>query len=179
MPIAVATLDLPPLRAWIASLDAQSYYEILRIPQNADAPSIKRAFHELALEVHPDQYVDGDPEAAGAAAEVFKRGVEAYKVLSKPDLRAKYDARLAKGRLRYVEGEQESKPPPPPMRTLEEIARTPRARQYALKADRFITLGKLDDARVALITAIQDDYDNEELKERLTILYEALALEPL
>jgi len=29
------------------------------------------------------------------------------------------------------------------------------------------------------VTALQDDYDNEELKERLNVLYEALALEPL
>jgi hypothetical protein len=72
------------------------------------------------------------------------------------------------------------KPPPAPaIRTLEEIAATPRAKQLAKKADRLISVGKLEEARVALVTALQDDYDNEELKERLRMLYDALALEPL
>jgi curved DNA-binding protein CbpA len=177
--VSVGAFEVQPLRDWIDLIGAQSYYEILCVAPDADGRAIKNAFHEFALQVHPDQYVDEDPDAAAAAAEVFKRGVEAYQVLSRPALRAKYDELLARGKLRYVEGEQEEKPPPPPMRTLEEIAQTPRAKQFALKADRLIALGKLDDARVALITALQDDYDNEELKERLNILYETLALEPL
>ena len=60
-----------------------------------------------------------------------------------------------------------------------QIAATPRAKDFAKKADRLISVGKLEDARVALVTALQDDYNNEELKERLDVLYEALALEPL
>lgn len=175
----VTTLGVKPLQAWNAMIEEQSYYEILRVAPEADARAIKAAFHAFALAVHPDQYVDDDPAAAAMAGEVFKRGAEAYRVLSKPALREKYDQLLAKGKIRYVEGEQESKPPPPPMRTLEDIAQTPRAKQFALKADRLISLGKLDEARVALITALQDDYDNEELKERLNVLYEALSLEPL
>ena len=65
------------------------------------------------------------------------------------------------------------------MRTLEMVARTTRGRQVAVKADRLIAVGKLEDARVQLVTACQSEPDNEELAERLQILYEALALEPL
>jgi hypothetical protein len=48
-----------------------------------------------------------------------------------------------------------------------------------MKADRLIAVGKLEEARVHLVTACQSEPDNEELAERLQILYEALALEPL
>jgi|SRR5580658_896845 curved DNA-binding protein CbpA len=173
------TEPLFTLRARLAVIEEQSYYEILRVPSSANPTDVKAAFHEFALACHPDQYVDEPPDVSRAAGEVFKRGVEAYKVLTKVDWRAKYDEGLLKGKLRFVPGEAEKPPPPPPTRTLEEIAKTPRAKQFALKADRLISAGKLDEARVALVTAMQDDYNNEELKERLNLLYEALALEPL
>jgi curved DNA-binding protein CbpA len=170
---------LTTLRARLAMIEEQSYYEILRVPSTAPLADVKAAFHEFALACHPDQYVDQPSDVALAAGEVFKRGVEAYKVLTQPDWRVRYDAGLMKGKLRFVPGEAEEKPPPPTMRTLEEIATTPRAKQWALRADRLIASGKLEEARVALVTALQDDYDNEELKDRLNVLYEALALEPL
>jgi curved DNA-binding protein CbpA len=170
---------LTSLRARLAIIEEQSYYEILRVPSTATQAEMKAAFHEFALACHPDQYIDEPPEVAFAAGEVFKRGVEAYKVLTNADWRAKYDGALLKGKLRFVPGEAEKPPAPPPTRTLEEIARTPRAKQFAMKADRLISVGKLEEARVALVTAMQDDYDNDELKERLNVLYEALALEPL
>jgi curved DNA-binding protein CbpA len=140
---------------------------------------VKEAFHEFALACHPDQYVESTPEVARAASEIFKRGVEAYKVLSRPAWRAKYDDGLTKGKLRFVPREVEEKPPPPSMRNLEDIATSTRAKEHALRADRLISAGKLEEARVALVTALQHDPDNEELKERLQVLYEALALEPL
>jgi hypothetical protein len=65
------------------------------------------------------------------------------------------------------------------MRTLEMLARTPKGKLLALKADRLIAVGRLDDARVQLVTACQNEPHNEELAERLKILYEAIALEPL
>jgi curved DNA-binding protein CbpA len=173
------TEALVTLRARLAMSEEQSYYEILRVPSTASSADVKAAFHEFALACHPDQYVDAPADVSRAAGEVFKRGVEAYKVLTKAEWRAKYDEGLLKGKLRFVPGEAERPPPPPPTRTLEQIAKTPRAKQYALKADRLISVGKLEEARVALVTAMQDDYDNDELKERLNLLYEALALEPL
>jgi curved DNA-binding protein CbpA len=173
------TPSLTSLRARLVIIEEQSYYEILRVPSSSSPPEVKAAFHEFALACHPDQYVDEAPDVCLAAGEVFKRGVEAYKVLTNPEWRAKYDEGLLKGKLRFVPGEAEKPPPPPPTRTLEEIAKTPRAKQFAVKADRLISVGKLEEARVALVTAMQDDYDNEELKERLNVLYEALALEPL
>ena len=54
----------------------------------------------------------------------------------------------------------------------------PRCKQLAVKADRLITAGKLDEARVQIVSACQCEPNNAELAERLQILYEVLALEP-
>lgn len=165
-------------RRWATSLGDKSYYEILGVPNDATAEAIQTAFHAFALRCHPDQFVDEGPAVTQAAAEIFKRGVEAYEALTRDDLRTRYDAGLGRGRLRLDERRLSSHPPPPPSRTLETIARTARGKALALKAERLIAIGKLDDARVQLVSACQQEPDNEELADRLQMLYEALALEP-
>ena len=163
----------------LALIEEQSYYEILRLPSGAPLADIKAAFHEFALDVHPDRFVDAPEGDAKVASEIFKRGVEAYKALSNKKTRAAYDEGLLSGQLRDVEGRT---PPPKPVArvlTLQEIARRPKAKEYALRADRFIAAKRLDDARVALVTAIQEDHDNAELKERLNALYREIAAQPV
>jgi curved DNA-binding protein CbpA len=163
--------------AWAESLSSMSYYEILRVPENASAAEIQEAFHSLSLRCHPDRFVDEGPEVGRAAAAVFKRAAEAYNILRKPALRKRYDAELHKGKLTMDERAVEQKPKHE-QRTLFMIARSPRAKQHAAKADELLSKGKLDEARIQLISATQNDPGNDELKERLDILYEALMLEP-
>lgn len=166
------------LKVFLESLARKSYYEILRVQRDAPAAAIQAAFHEFSLLYHPDRYV-GAPSEVAIASEIFKRGVEAYRCLSRGPTRDRYDRALARGKLRIDRSRPSTAPPPPPpVRTLEAIARTARAKQFALKAERLITAGKLDDARVQLVSACQCEPDNEELADRLQALYEALALEP-
>lgn len=61
-------------------------YDVLRVPPDAPAPAIKKAYYTLARRLHPDKN-PGDPEANAA----FQAVGEAYQVLSNPELRAKYD----------------------------------------------------------------------------------------
>ncbi len=51
--------------------------------------------------------------------------------------------------------------------------------QVLLRLYHLLSVGKLDDARLQLINACQEEPMNEELAERLQIVWEALALEPL
>lgn len=153
-----------------------SYYEILRVSNDAPSAEIQQAFHELSLRCHPDRFVDDGPEVAAAAASVFKRAAEAYNVLRKPALRKRYDAELSKGEVKLDEQKVEKKTFE--QRTLLMIARTPQAKKHAARADQFLAEGRLEEARVALISANQQDPFNDELQERLQILYEALMLEP-
>lgn len=163
--------------AWAESLESLSYYEILRVPEDASGPEIQKAFHDISLRCHPDRFVDNGQEVARAAASVFKRAAEAYNILRKPAFRKRYDAELHKGKLTLDERAVETKKVHE-QRTLFMIARGASAKKYAAKADELLSQGKLDAARVQLISATQNDPENAELAERLQILYEALMLEP-
>jgi curved DNA-binding protein CbpA len=166
------------LDVFLSSLERRSYYDILRVHKDGAPEAVKSAFHEFSLQYHPDRFVDSPPEVAAVASEIYKRGVEAYRCLSRMPTRQRYDRALTKGHLRLETSRGSVPPPPPAVRTLEMIARDPRAKQHALKADRLITAGRLEDARVALVTACQCEPGNAELAERLRFIYEALALEP-
>ena len=165
--------------AWLANVDKKSYYEILGLKPNAEQTEVKEAFHEFALVCHPDRYVDDAPDLRQAAGEAFKHGAEAYRVLSRRPVRARYDKALSQGKKRLDEKSIDEKPAPPRGKTLEEVAKTPKAKQIAVRADRLLSIGKLEDARLVLTNACQLEPDNTELNERLKLIYEALALEPL
>src|SRR5437868_11550370 len=61
------------------------YYEVLGVSRGADGGEIKKAFRQLARELHPD--VSDAPDAE----ERFKELVEAYEVLSNAERREVYD----------------------------------------------------------------------------------------
>ncbi|XP_024907861.1 sterile alpha motif domain-containing protein 13 isoform X1 [Pteropus alecto] len=64
-----------------------NYYKILGVPQNASSSDIKKAYHRLALQVHPDK----NPENKEAAEEKFRQVAKAYEVLSDAEKRNDYD----------------------------------------------------------------------------------------
>ena len=67
------------------------YYEVLGVPRDADAKTIKNAFRQLARRYHPDTSTEPDAE------QWFKEIAEAYGVLSDPARRASYDAQGSAG----------------------------------------------------------------------------------
>jgi DnaJ-like protein len=64
--------------------DNADHYEVLQVSPRADHETIQRVFRHLAKRFHPDNTESGDPER-------FKVVMEAFRVLSQPKLRAKYD----------------------------------------------------------------------------------------
>jgi curved DNA-binding protein CbpA len=169
---------------WAESLEELSYYDVLRVAEDASPKEIQKAFHDLSLNCHPDRFVDEPVEVGEAASSVFKRLVEAYNILRRPALRARYDADLRKSasagapQSTHFDEHAVAEKQTFEQRTLYMIARNAKAKQFAAKADRFLSNGQLEEARIQLISAYQHDPGNDELKERLDILYEALALEP-
>lgn len=64
----------------------QDYYKILGVEKTASADEIKKAYRKFAMKYHPDRN-PGDKQAE----EMFKKGSEAYEVLSDPAKRERYD----------------------------------------------------------------------------------------
>lgn len=157
--------------AWAESMDSMDYYRVLRVTRTASEAEIKAAFHELALRCHPDQYVEEDVGVQRAATRVFKRAVEAYGILSKPELRAKYDTFVAKGRLRMTPEERAPETPAKKAVTFESMAQGAEAKKHAHRADRLLTLGQVENARIALIDASRLEPYNDALKASVRKLY--------
>ena len=70
----------------------RDYYEVLGISPKADDDAIRRAFHALARDWHPDVADAPDAEAR------FRELAEAYSVLSKRESRLLYDRYGYRGR---------------------------------------------------------------------------------
>ncbi len=70
----------------------KDYYEVLGLQRDADGETIKRAFHALARDWHPDVADDPDAEVR------FRELAEAYGVLSKREARLLYDRYGYRGR---------------------------------------------------------------------------------
>ncbi len=64
----------------------KDYYKILGVPKDADMATIKKAYRNLARDLHPD--LNKSDKAAEAR---FKEVSEAYSVLSNPTKRKEYD----------------------------------------------------------------------------------------
>jgi len=76
----------------MAAVQKRDYYEVLGLARDADAGAIRRAFHALARDWHPD--VADSPDAE----ERFRELAEAYSVLSKREARLLYDRYGYRGR---------------------------------------------------------------------------------
>jgi molecular chaperone DnaJ len=69
---------------------ALDYYRLLGIPPDADQPRIRGAYRSLAKRFHPDTN-----RGSETAAELFRQVNSAYRILSDPVRRARYDEELA------------------------------------------------------------------------------------
>lgn len=88
----------------------RDYYEVLGVSPESDVDSIRRAFHSLARDWHPD--VSDTPDAE----ERFRELAEAYSVLSKREARLLYDRYGYRGRGNqgFDEALWEARPPSAP-----------------------------------------------------------------
>ena len=76
---------------------ALDYYRLLGIPPDADPQRIRSAYRSLAKRFHPDTN-----HGSEAAAELFRQVNNAYRILSDPARRARYDEELAKRNPRKI-----------------------------------------------------------------------------
>lgn len=93
-PMALSPQDIQQ-RA--SQVDAESYFEVLGVDQNASPDVVRSAYFSLAKQWHPDRLPDSYHEVRDDAAKVFARMSDAFQTLSDPDKRAQYVEALEKG----------------------------------------------------------------------------------
>ena len=150
-------------------LDQLDYYTLLGVPEDASADAIRAAFHRFATRYHPDRHLGKGLTERERAAQIFRRGTEAYRVLLAPDSRRLYDEGLARGELRLVPGAAARRSVRPPGAYVPGalVARTPRARPFLARAVVALEIGDLQAARLNLRIALQNDPGNPGIEAKL------------
>jgi len=90
----------------VNGLDQLDYYTLLQVGDDASTAEIKSAFRKFARKYHPDRFAGATHDKVDQAARIYRRGSEAFQVLSDPKSRAAYDAALRRGQLRLTAEEQ-------------------------------------------------------------------------
>ncbi len=172
-----APADAGRIAQWDEVLDDANYYEILGVLPIASQDSIRDAYREFALAFHPDLHAEAEIEVRSKVQRIFRRGAEAYRVLSDGDLRLRYDMGVEAGQLRLDISKLPNRSPslaPGTTRPLPEICKTAAAKVSAKKAARAIDEGDLATARDELKNALNYDGVNPDLQERIEALDIAL-----
>jgi curved DNA-binding protein CbpA len=166
--------------AWVRVLDELTYYELFAISADVGPDDVQRAFHEFCDNFHPDRHVARSDEERAAVSAVFKRGTEAYLVLSDAGMRGRYDEQLlAKGADRPLRITLAHSRPPSHHsagpKKLEDSARSSSARPFARRAEELIAAGDFRQAKLQLVMANHMDPGNEALESVLRTVEAKLA----
>jgi curved DNA-binding protein CbpA len=166
--------------AWLEALDELTYYELFGVQADAAADDVHAAFHVFCDTFHPDRHLGRPADERDALGAVFRRGTEAFQVLSDPALRAQYDEQLAttaSPRPPRLSFSPVSRPPAsrsaaPP--SLEDAVRSPSARPFARRAEELVRKGDFRQAKLQLVMANHMDPENQALEAALRDVEEKL-----
>ena len=170
--------------AFASELESVDYLSLLRLPRpdSADAgpaeDEIRDAFHGFANAFHPDRHRGAPVDVADAAAQVYRRGAEAYRVLQDPMLRRRYYRLLIEqGATRMPPDEiAQSKHVERGVReSIASMVRSAAAEAFARRADELLEKGDVKQARLQLQLALMREPQNARLQERMKTLEEQIA----
>jgi curved DNA-binding protein CbpA len=166
------------LQEWLERLDSLTYYQLFAIDVRASEAQVRDAFHAFCDAFHPDRHRGLEPSLYDAIQTIFRRGAEAYGVLTDPALRARYDAELSQVREAHAPAPRITVSPSsrlPPSPSLEAAVRVPSARPFAQRAEELVREGDYRQAKLHLVLANHRDPENPALEEALRQLEEYLA----
>jgi DnaJ-class molecular chaperone len=168
-------MDADALRQWLATLDSISYYQLFNLTPEATYDDLRNGFHAFAESFHPDGHQWRHPNEQAAISYIFKRGTEAYRVLSDPQLRPRYDQALANGILRPESLIVDAEGPRTQSGTaraagigigtrLSDKVRNPGARPFVLRVEELAKKGDPQQAKLQLVMAMHMDRGNAALE---------------
>ena len=159
----------------MSDLDDLDYYALLGVDEEASILKVKEAFRVFARRYHPDRFAGASPEKLERANAIYRRGTEAFQVLTDPVSRTRYDEALERGELRLTsEARENAKPKPKPAAAPAPKIRSAQARTLY---DDAVDATKRQDwkaAQRALRGAVQLEPESVFLKERLAQLEQHL-----
>lgn len=168
------------LRQWLAALDSISYYDLFRTGTNATYDELRAAFHAFAEVWHPDAHRWRHPDEQAAIERIYCRGMEAWRVLSEPPLRARYDEAVANGILRpenLIEMDaRRSLAPPDAGGSFVDRVQIPGARPFVRRAEELMKKGDPKQAKIQLVMAMHMEKGNVALEAFNGQIDEAIAL---
>lgn len=148
-----------------------NYYEVLGVPYDADAQTIKKRYRELVRKLHPDVAVD-----KLAAHEKFVQIVDAYQTLIDPIKRAAYDAKLSRQLgipIGTAQGEASADVEVAPFSWLEERRkRTPLS--LLIEAEQYMLRGDLKRALELCRKVVSAEPKNPQVYELLAEIFERM-----
>jgi len=174
-------MDEVAIRQWLAALDALSYYDLFRVAPSASHDELRQGFHAFAETFHPDAHRWRHPNQQAALGVIYRRGTEAWRILSDPLLRARYDEALASGILRpenlvvQMDAPPRSLAPPTAAGRLVDKVRSPGARPFVLRAEELLKKGDPKQAKIQLVMAQHMEKGNPSLDAFAKQLDEAIA----
>ena len=159
-------MDVESLQQWLSVLDSLSYYDLFRVPTTATADELRYAFYSFADTFHPDGHTWRSQWEREVIGRIFRRGTEAYRVLSEPELRARYDHALGAGIVRseQIVVESTHDKPKGPQRLIDKV-KSPGARPFVLRAEELLKQGDPKQAKIQLTMALHMDAKNPALEE--------------
>lgn len=150
-------------------LDLLDYYTLLDVKPDASVDEIKRAFRRFARRYHPDRFASAPDDKRERASQIYRRGSEAYQILTNAISRRAYDRVLRVGKLRLSAEEREraeaaDKATAAPAKN---PLGSPQARAYYERAAEAARGGQWREAWRALKAALEHEPDSALLKRRL------------
>ena len=175
-------MDREALMQWIEALDHLTYYELFCVPATSTFDDLRSAFHLFADTFHPDGHGWRPVDEQAVIGRIYRRGTEAWRILSDPTLRARYDSAVANGIVRpeelLVEIDVKRSLAPPGGGRLIDKVRSPGARPFVLRAEELMKSGDPKQAKIQLVMAMHMDKGNAALEAFGKELDAAIAAKP-
>jgi len=170
---------LKDLAARCEALDGSDYFAVMRLPRDAGAVQIKKAFHHWSRTLHPDRFYNLEDAALKAqVSELYKRITEAYFVLRDEVKRKKYLEDVSgpdrAARLRYTEQTEAEVKAQAKKQVEEQLGTHPKARQFFAEALKDEAAGRFKDAERNVKSALMYDLQNAAYKAKLAEVTDAL-----
>jgi curved DNA-binding protein CbpA len=168
-------MDDDAVFGWLELLDELDYYALLGVPRDGSRDEVHEAFRAFASTFHPDGHPGRAPREVSALDAIFKRGTEAFTVLTDAALRERYDAELGRSSLvpQRVSLMPTASQAPAPVR-LEDHARATSARPFARRAEELFAAGDFKQAKLQMVMATFHDPGNDTLEAYLRDIQEKL-----